>query len=322
MVNSVEDELFAAIIKAGGVSEQNKDMKKVAWHRCSRTDKGVHAILNLISLKMLMEPDIVNKINQHLPRDIHLYGYKRVIASFNPKIMCNARRYDYLIPTFALKPDVRREEPENPDLLTVDQLKESTLDFSYRVDTPTLEKFRNLLSKYVGTKSFRNFTTKQKVNQSIDTQRYIIEYKCSDPIIIDGVEVVVATVHGASFIYNQIRKMIGFALCVIRGIIPEEEFDSALNAKYSCRVPTAPGDGLMLDLLYFDGYNKRHGGVHGNLEFSEYEEQMKKFKVQVFEGIVRLEKEKQEYVQTLCVNCIDWHDGYIAYVVIRLILDR
>lgn len=52
-VKSVESDLFGAIIKAGGVSQDNsKNLAKNKWLRASRTDKGVHAAMNVVSLKI------------------------------------------------------------------------------------------------------------------------------------------------------------------------------------------------------------------------------------------------------------------------------
>ena len=43
--------------------------------RAARTDKGVHAAGQVISLKMITEdPNIVEKINSHLPEQIRIWG--------------------------------------------------------------------------------------------------------------------------------------------------------------------------------------------------------------------------------------------------------
>jgi tRNA pseudouridine38-40 synthase len=292
-VKNIEDEVFNAIIKAGGVAETNQDMRKVSWHRTSRTDKGVHAILNVMSLKFLLEPGIIDSINENLPSDIHAYGYKRVTSSFNPKNMCNSRQYEYLIPTFALKPDPNRECDINAEKLTLEQLNETTFDISYRIDPTLVARMREVLSHFVGTHNYRNFTTKGKLAQNAGTIRYIKEFTCSDPLIIDDVEIVAVRVLGQSFIYNQIRKMIGFAICIMRGYVDEADFKTAFDPDWFYETPTAPGQGLMLDMLFFEGYNKKHGRIHGNLHFDDYGDQIKRFKIQVFQGIVKLEKEKQ-----------------------------
>lgn len=75
-VKSIEEDLFAALCKAGAVSRANSESpKKVQLIRAARTDKGVHAACNVVSLKMITEdPNIVERINAHLPAQIRVWG--------------------------------------------------------------------------------------------------------------------------------------------------------------------------------------------------------------------------------------------------------
>lgn len=65
---------------------------QVAWSRAARTDKGVSAMGQVVSLKMILSPDIVDRINQHLPPGIRVLGYSRVIGSFDARYSCDRRR--------------------------------------------------------------------------------------------------------------------------------------------------------------------------------------------------------------------------------------
>ena len=57
---TVEGELEKAIFSAGMLSESNYgDMKKSGWKRGSRTDKGVHAALNCIAMKLQLNRDYI-----------------------------------------------------------------------------------------------------------------------------------------------------------------------------------------------------------------------------------------------------------------------
>lgn len=45
--------------------------------RAARTDKGVHASCNLVSLKMIcQDPNLIEKLNEALPSDIRIWGNK------------------------------------------------------------------------------------------------------------------------------------------------------------------------------------------------------------------------------------------------------
>lgn len=103
---TIEGELFEAFIKAGAISKNNSnDLKKNGFMRAARTDKGVHAAGNVISLKMIIEdPEIVEKINSALPDQIRLWGYQRTNKSFDCRKMCSSRIYEYLMPTYSFLP--------------------------------------------------------------------------------------------------------------------------------------------------------------------------------------------------------------------------
>lgn len=103
---TIEGDLFQAFVKAGAISKANADdPKKSQLVRCARTDKGVHAAGNMISMKLIIEDeDIVEKINSHLPEQIRVWGYERTTGSFSSYAQCDSRWYEYLIPTYALLP--------------------------------------------------------------------------------------------------------------------------------------------------------------------------------------------------------------------------
>lgn len=106
LVKTIEGELFKALIAAGAISEDNStDLKKSGFQRAARTDKGVHAAGNVISLKLIIEDsDIVEKINSHLPAQIRIWGYERTNRGFDSRRMCSSRVYEYLLPTHSLLP--------------------------------------------------------------------------------------------------------------------------------------------------------------------------------------------------------------------------
>lgn len=91
---------------AGAISKANADdPKKSSLIRCARTDKGVHAAGNLISLKLIIEDqEIIEKINRNLSPQIRVFGIERTNGSFSAYQFCDSRIYEYLIPTHAFCP--------------------------------------------------------------------------------------------------------------------------------------------------------------------------------------------------------------------------
>ncbi|SMR48770.1 unnamed protein product [Zymoseptoria tritici ST99CH_1E4] len=103
---TIEGDLFQAFVRAGAISKANaEDPKKSSFVRCARTDKGVHAAGNMISLKLIVEDEnIVEKINAELSSQIRVWGIERTIGSFSCYQACDSRWYEYLIPSHAFLP--------------------------------------------------------------------------------------------------------------------------------------------------------------------------------------------------------------------------
>eukprot|EP00659_Diplonema_papillatum_P011939 gene11939-18421_t len=109
---TIEEDLAKAVHAAGGISDDNmkkgdsglSPLQRVSWMRASRTDKGVHAVMNCISLKMLEPVDpaaFVDAVNRNLPGQIKMYSAVKVTGSFNSKTAVSHRYYSYVLPTFA-----------------------------------------------------------------------------------------------------------------------------------------------------------------------------------------------------------------------------
>lgn len=117
---TIEGDIFTALVAAGAISKANADdPKKSSLVRCARTDKGVHAAGNVISLKLIVEdPNTVRNINEHLPPQIRVWGIERTNGAFSCYQSCDSRWYEYLIPTSSFL-------PPNPETFLAKKLVES-----------------------------------------------------------------------------------------------------------------------------------------------------------------------------------------------------
>lgn len=108
---TIEGELEQALFRANAIAQCNfGDMRKVDWMRAARTDKGVSAIGQIVSARLVIDPPgLVERVNRHLPKDIRVFGYTRVTSNFNAKQMCDKRRYEYLVPVFAFDPHAHHD---------------------------------------------------------------------------------------------------------------------------------------------------------------------------------------------------------------------
>ncbi|KAI0480964.1 pseudouridine synthase [Xylariaceae sp. FL0804] len=107
---TIEGEIFAAFVRAKAISKANADdPQKSSFVRCARTDKGVHAAGNMLSLKLItgepdLVPDLVKKINDELPPQIRIWGMQRTNNPFSCYTACDSRWYEYLMPSYCLLP--------------------------------------------------------------------------------------------------------------------------------------------------------------------------------------------------------------------------
>ncbi|XP_029024298.1 tRNA pseudouridine synthase A isoform X1 [Betta splendens] len=289
---TIEDELVTALIKSGCIPENHgDDMKKMSFQRCARTDKGVSAAGQVVSLKLRLIEDIVERINEHLPPQIKVLGFKRVTQGFNSKNNCDARTYSYMLPTVAFS-------PKDYDTSNI---------AAFRLEPESLQRANRLFSLYKGTHNFHNFTS-QKAPNDPSARRYITEMSCGEPFIRSDTEFAVITVRGQSFMMHQIRKMIGLVIAVVKGYAKEEVMERSWGQD-KVDIPKAPGLGLVLERVHFDRYNKRFGGdgLHERLEWDHKAEAIMAFKEDhIYPTIV--ETECQEGSMVSWMSTLPIHD--------------
>ncbi|KAK3599424.1 hypothetical protein CHS0354_036442 [Potamilus streckersoni] len=279
---TIERDILQALVKAECIPQGHADdMSKMSFQRASRTDKGVSAAGQVISLKMLLnQENLIQKINDNLPKSIKVFGHKRTTRGFNSKNHCSSRTYLYLTPTYAFAP------------------VEKFLMDEYRTTPEILNRVNEILKLFKGTHNFHNFTSGIKPTDP-SAKRYIIDFTCGEPFVREGIEFVKLTVKGQSFMMHHIRKMIGLTIAVVRGFCNEEVIELAWKAD-KVDIPKAPGLGLVLDQLHFDGYNTKFGkdGIHEPIEWDKYKDEIEKFKEEyIFTDIIKTEKEEKSMMR-------------------------
>ncbi|KAG0220952.1 tRNA pseudouridine synthase 1 [Mortierella sp. GBA43] len=330
---TIEGELFKAMVKAGAVSKDNSDdIKKVSLMRAARTDKGVHAAGNVVSLKMIVDiEDVVGNVNLHLPEQIRIFGYVRTLNAFNAKTLCDSRVYEYLLPTYVFLPRpplsppkatttetvIRGDLPEgslawdeNVHISTAEEMAQKR---SYRIDAETLAKVREGFAAYIGTKNFHNFTIKKDFKEKA-CQRYMMKFDVSDPIMIQGTEWLSLKVHGQSFMLHQIRKMVGLIVMIVRTDTPLKLIPETFKAN-KINIPKAPSLGLLLERPMFTTYNRKVEGKNDPLDFAPYQEEMDAFKNKyIYDGIFKEELEFNrfdEFLQIMDGHADEYNFSYL-----------
>ncbi|RWS25507.1 tRNA pseudouridine synthase A-like protein [Leptotrombidium deliense] len=281
---TIESELLDAFLKSEVITkEQHENPWTIYFQKASRTDKGVSALKQVLSCHL--PPNFcekISQINEYLPEKIRVVSAKKATRYFDSKSYCEARTYNYLMPTYALCP---------PEELTCE---------AFRITPELIKRFNELLTLYKGTHNFHNFTS-QKYPTDASAMRYIMEMECGEPFEIDGLQLVVIRIKGQSFMLHQIRKMIGLAIGIMRGFANEDVIERSFGFE-RLDIPKAPGLGLMLDEVHYDKYNQRYAsdGIHEGLNWSEYADFLHNFKHKyIYSSIVETEKNEHQMISWL-----------------------
>lgn len=295
---TIENELFDAMVRAGAVSEDNADDPvKVNIARAARTDAGVHAAGNIVSLKMITSvPGVSNmiaRINEELPPEIRLWGTVRVQNSFNPRTLCDSRKYTYFFPSYLLIPP----KPRSPQYCVLtkhavtlplatpspvadhpfwaggaptDDRDDLVRKRAWRIGAAQLEQLRTAAQKYIATHNFHNFTVNGEFSDR-SNQRIMKNIVIADPVVYGETEWISVLFHGQSFMMHQIRKMISALVLACRTGTPPHIIDELYGPR-DVFIPKMPALGLLLEQPIFDSYNVRVARINEKLtpEHADY----------------------------------------------------
>lgn len=268
---------------------------------------------------MVIQPNMVERINEHLPPAIRILGINRVVKGFDARQACDRRRYEYIFPAWVFDPEVTSirtdvgateegpaEDGNTNEVGTLTegdefaarrnsssiqtQLTEGSGNFVF--DQECADKMTAILQQYKGTHNFHNFTIRVSPSAP-QANRYILSFTCTGAFDIGGKQWVRMVVVGQSFMLHQIRKMVGMALAEYKGLAPHGCLQYALKAPYRVVVPMAPDLGLFLDECYYEAYSRQWGGLHGELSAEPYQEQIDEFKAtQLYPKIAQRDDEE------------------------------
>jgi tRNA pseudouridine38-40 synthase len=241
--------------------------------RSSRTDKGVSSLGNVYSLMLPCsfgnETDFVPAVNRCLPDDIRLLrSIHPIPLSFHARTCCEARRYLYFVPAKVLfRTNMKQQQ----------QQQESIMDLRKRL--------KRVLLEWGGTHSFHNFTNWNKPssqmsrrtmnpskadphsadeeedynNDTASSFRHILRCHVEDVIQHDQMDFVVVSIKGQSFVYHQIRKMMGATIGVMNQSLPDDFISNAFKeGETEIDVPLAPAEGLVLVEAIYSKYCSKH----------------------------------------------------------------
>ncbi|CAI1994509.1 hypothetical protein SEUBUCD650_0G02070 [Saccharomyces eubayanus] len=324
---TIEGEILAKLFDVGAISEHNSTSpKKNSFMAAARTDKGVHAVVNLLSLKISLQQDTVARLNAALPPEIRVWGIQPTNKKFNARSACDSRWYEYLIPDFVLVGppqgsalhqnvggcycddgsqdvwdafggqvrDRFGAQPDEDEPLTRDYVDLlSTALGGYRPPRAKLLSLEAAMQQYVGTHNFHNFTT-GKLAADPSAKRYIKEVVVA-PAAPQWTSV---RIHGQSFMLHQIRRMVALAVLVARCQLPPSVVRDHLVAATRKHIPRAPAAGLLLEGPVFAQYNsKLRRLLYREIRpDSEAVEHMRRFReCQIYTAVAREETQRHVF---------------------------
>jgi len=227
---TIEEELLKALRSSGAIAPDWFDRPQQAYfQRASRTDKGVSAIKMIVSLRMALEDDsngiagsgtakTIENIQKYLPdnpRTIQVNEIKRVTKNFNCKSACDARTYEYLLPTFTFQkvaklPPPTVDSPDMEDSNRKDDITDAKLIYSgdekrkqeiknenwsiedmetafashenYRITPELRTRINEVLKKFTGSHYYHNYTS-GKLPLEPSALRYITAFEIGEPFL-------------------------------------------------------------------------------------------------------------------------------------------
>ena len=231
------------------------DVVAAALHKCTgethgpvvagRTDKGVHAAHQLISVRTDRSHDdqaaLVAALNAALPKDVRVLSVREAPATFHATTSVRHKTYFYYL-----------------------ALGDAANDVAWRVEGLDLVKMRACAQCFVGTHDYKVFsaggkasgTTVRTIRSAVVEELEHVELpfvgRVQGPLVRVGFE-------GDGFLKHQVRRMVGALVRVGRGELAESVVEDALREpatprpEVSSRAFRAPAHGLWLERVDFDG---------------------------------------------------------------------
>ncbi|MDD2324805.1 MAG: tRNA pseudouridine(38-40) synthase TruA [Alphaproteobacteria bacterium] len=205
--------------------------ERVTLHVAGRTDAGVHALAQVahFDLEKQVEPHTVyGAINYHVrPAKVSLLSAQVVPTDFHARFDAKARSYRYLI--------ANRSAP-----LALSAGK------AWHVPRPLeIEPMQKAASLLLGKHDFSTFRASHCQANSPWRTLDVLD------IAREG-EVIVFFTKARSFLYHQVRNMVGTLTMVGAGQWSVEDFEAAFKAADRTRGgPTAPSEGLYFQDVFY-----------------------------------------------------------------------
>ncbi|KAM6896852.1 tRNA pseudouridine(38/39) synthase [Xenentodon cancila] len=296
--NTVEARLFEALLKTRLI----QDRQSSNYHRCGRTDKGVSAFSQVITLDLrsmqfcgglgvvlpanidvnskskgsTSELPYVKMLNRVLPQDIRVLDWAPAADGFSARFDCQSRTYRYYFPRRSL--DVQ---------LMADAAK-----------------------RYEGTHDFRNLCKMDVGNGVLQFERTILSasVKPAHPgqtSCTDQYDLYMFEVKGLAFLYHQVRCMMAVLLLIGQKLEAPEIINHLLDVENNPRKPQysmAVDYPLVLHDCNFEDLSWQRDTEEANHVLSTLQQQwtQSEIRARVLQGMIQDLEEKGAVSSSRC----------------------
>ncbi|KAJ8760418.1 hypothetical protein K2173_015085 [Erythroxylum novogranatense] len=239
---TIESEIFKALEKTRLLVGEKKEIQ---YSRCGRTDKGVSAVGQVISLFLRSklrrintgnenseetnledqnegEIDYVRVLNRALPSDIRIIGWCPVPNDFSARFSCLQREYTYL----------------------------------FWGDSLNILDMEIAGQKFIGEHDFRNFCKMDVTNvRNYKRSISLFEIHPCDQRIGDS-QLYAIKIKGRAFLWHQVRCMVAVLFMIGQGLESPDVIDALLDIRQTPRKPQylmASDIPLVLQSCEFEG---------------------------------------------------------------------
>ena len=195
----------------------------------SRTDAGVHALMQIANFKIsknLTEAEVKNYLNRYLPQDISISEVILVPENFHARYNAKDKTYLYKI---------WNEEYTNPFM------RKYSMHVEKKLNIPSMKRASQY---FLGEHDFTAFSNAKSKKKSM-----VREISAIDIEEIGGF--IQIRVRGNGFLYNMVRKIVGTLIEVGLGQMEAENIPGIINSKERNQAGFADACGLYLEKINF-----------------------------------------------------------------------
>lgn len=215
---TIEGELLKALKKLDVI----EDRKSANYSAAGRTDKGVHALAQVVSFDTSNTNVTPRMINSMLPDDIWTYALAKQVPGFNARKDAVSREYRYFI------------------FLHTDW---------------DITRMREASELFIGTHDFSNFSQLQghDHDHEVESHSTIREIKRIDVELGNKNSFVVIDIEASGFLRKMVRKIVSALRMVGSGIKDRRWIEALLELRIKEEIEPAPAFGLLLKNVSYRG---------------------------------------------------------------------